>query len=65
MKTGKRIILEPDLEAIAGGLDPIARLELAAVYARWARQLKVSARALRPRPKTAPKLPHPGRAWLN
>jgi len=57
MNTHKRIELEPELEAIAGELDPRERMRLAVIFAergarllRWARQLRVSAVALRPAP---------------
>lgn len=65
MKTKKRITLEPELEVIAGHLDPLDRLRLAAIYARWARQLRVSARALRPPPKPLPRLPRSRQPALN
>ena len=49
----KRITLEPELEVMAGHLSPAERRRLAAsfraqalVWARWARQLEVSAKAL-------------------
>ena len=51
--TRKRVVLEPELEIMAGHLSPAERRRLAAsfraqalVWARWARQLEVSARAL-------------------
>lgn len=48
MKTGgakkrKRVLLEPDLEAIAGTWGPIQRLETAKMFRRWAHELEVSA----------------------
>ena len=49
----KRVVLEPELEVMAGHLSPAERRKLAAsfraqalVWARWARQLEVSAKAL-------------------
>lgn len=52
-----RVRLEPELEKVAGDLDWQARLRLAAVYAeksrryaQWARELRVTGRALRPAP---------------
>lgn len=51
--TRKRVVLEPELEVMAGHLSPAERRRLAAsfraqalVWARWARQLEVSAKAL-------------------
>ncbi len=43
----KRIILEPELEALAGHLDAFGRQVLAAKLRRWARELVVTARMLR------------------
>lgn len=52
-ETRKRVVLEPELEFMAGHLAPAERRRLAAsfraqalVWARWARQLDVSAKAL-------------------
>jgi len=52
-ETRKRVVLEPELEFMAGHLSPAERRRLAAsfraqalVWSRWARQLEVSARAL-------------------
>lgn len=46
-----RVRLEPDLEVIAGHLDPYRRRKLASRYFRWAKQLWASAGALeRPQP---------------
>lgn len=39
----KRVVLEPELEEMAGDWGPIKRLDMAVVFERWARQLKVSA----------------------
>jgi len=46
MKTRKRVILEPELEALAGELGAFDRLMMARKLARWAQQLRVSARML-------------------
>ena len=52
MKLKKVIILEPELEAIAGELGVFDRLMMAVKLERWARQLRVSARVLaKPRAK--------------
>ena len=49
------IILEPDLEELAGHLTPHERVMLAKKFFRWSRQLYVSVKILRrnsgPRPK--------------
>jgi hypothetical protein len=39
----KRVVLEPELEAIAGHLSAYDRIFMAAILERWARQLEVSA----------------------
>ena len=44
--TKKRITLEPELEALAGGLGVFDRLLLAEKFARWERQLRISATIL-------------------
>jgi len=49
-ETRKRIILEPELEKLAGHLSAADRLLMAARLSRWVRQLQVSARAMLPRP---------------
>jgi hypothetical protein len=41
-----RVQLEPELEAMAALWTPAKRLEMAKIYARWARQLKISAKIL-------------------
>jgi len=46
----KRVLLEPELEVIAGRLSPFDRLALAAKLERWVRQLRVSSQALQARP---------------
>ena len=53
----KRVVLEPDLEVMAGHLCPAERRKLAASFrlkaaqfSRWARELQVSAGALEPQP---------------
>lgn len=43
MKIRKRVMLEPELEAIAGKWGAIHRLEMAKMFRRWAHQLEVSA----------------------
>ena len=54
MKTSS-IMLEPDLEELAGHLTPHERMMLAKKFFRWSRQLYVSVKILRrnsgPRPK--------------
>lgn len=42
----KRVILEPDLELVAGALDAPARRRLARQFYRWAKQLWTSAAIL-------------------
>lgn len=42
----KRVILEPELEAIAGELGVFDRLLMAEKMERWVRQLRISARML-------------------
>ena len=42
-KLRKRVTLEPDLEAVAGGWAPALRLRMARLYMRWGHQLKLSA----------------------
>jgi hypothetical protein len=39
----KQVVLEPELEAIAGHLDAFDRMLMAAMLDRWAHQLEVSA----------------------
>ena len=41
-----RVRMEPELEEVAGHLNPGDRMLLAGKFARWARQLRVSARVL-------------------
>lgn len=50
----KRVTLEVELEAIAGGFDATERLKLARTLRRWAHQLTISARLLA-RPPTPPR----------
>lgn len=50
-ETRKRVVLEPELEAIAGALSPFDRLWLAKKLRRWIRQLEVSARVLSAPPR--------------
>jgi len=38
-----RVTMEPDLERMAAGWAPSVRLEMAARFRRWARQLRLSA----------------------
>jgi len=45
----KQVVLEPELEAIAGELSPFDRLCLARKLARWVRQLEISSRVLQGR----------------
>lgn len=52
METRKRVVLEPELERMAGAFTWRERLFLAAKFERWARQLRVSARILNP-PKSS------------
>lgn len=42
----KPVILEPELEAIAGELGVFDRLQMAEKMERWVRQLRISARML-------------------
>lgn len=42
----KQVILEPELEAIAGELGVFDRLMMAEKMERWVRQLRISARIL-------------------
>lgn len=42
----KQVILEPELELIAGHLDAFERAWMAAKLARWVHQLRVSSRVL-------------------
>lgn len=49
----KRVVLETDLEIMAGGLSWRERAALAEKLERWARQLRVSSRILRPAPRPA------------
>jgi len=57
----KRVILEPELERVAGCWDAATREDAARIYYRWAKQLWVTARALRTaageRPRAASKSP--------
>lgn len=43
MKPKKRVIMEPELEAIAGAMDPNQRREMAKKMARWSKQLEFTA----------------------
>lgn len=43
MKKKERVTLEPELQAVAKHWGPIKRLEMAAMFARWTHQLRVSA----------------------
>jgi hypothetical protein len=63
----KRVTLEPELEVVAGHLDAFDRLQMAAKLARWAHQLRVSARVLRQPTSTRQKRPRlpPELARLN
>lgn len=40
--SSQRVILEPKLEVMAALWSPAKRLEMANMFARWARQLRVS-----------------------
>ncbi len=60
--TLKRVLLEPELEANAGHLGAFDRLLLARDFERWARQLRVTARAMQSRPSTRRARP-PRLAW--
>jgi len=67
---GTRVVLEPELQEVAAEWGPLHRLEVAAKFERWARQLRVSARiTLRDRslPKRKPVLRRlaPRKAVLN
>jgi hypothetical protein len=46
----KKVILEPELEAVAGELSVFDRLMLAEKLERWPRQLRVSAKVLSKQP---------------
>lgn len=46
----KRVILEPELELVAGHLDVFDRLVLAEKLERFVRQLRVSAKAMSQQP---------------
>jgi hypothetical protein len=37
-----RVVLEPELEQMAALWTPAKRLEMAVIFARWSRQLKIS-----------------------
>lgn len=50
-----RVRMEPELEEIAGHLDPRERYEMAQKLARWVRQLAVSARVLAGPPAAGPR----------
>lgn len=39
----KRILMQPELEAIAGEWGPIVRLKAADTFEQWARELRVTA----------------------
>lgn len=55
-----RVRMEPELEEIAGHLDPLERLDMAQKLARWVKQLAVSARVDAGRPAARPRrLPRP------
>ncbi|MGH7942733.1 MAG: hypothetical protein ACREE6_10310 [Limisphaerales bacterium] len=41
-RSAARVVLEPKLEAIAALWPPAKRLEMAKMFSRWARQLRVS-----------------------
>jgi hypothetical protein len=42
----KKVTLEPELEEIAGGMSAAQCMEMARIYERWARQLRVKARIM-------------------
>ena len=46
MKPRKRVVMEPELEALAGHLGACDRLLMAEKLGRWRRQLRVTARML-------------------
>jgi hypothetical protein len=46
MKKNSRIFMEPALEEIACDWSPAKRREMARTFARWARQLRVTAKAM-------------------
>jgi plasmid stabilization system protein ParE len=50
-----RVRMEPELEEIAGHLDPRERVEMAQKLARWVRQLQVSAHVLSQPPSARPR----------
>jgi hypothetical protein len=41
-RLSSRVVLEPELEAMAALWPPAKRLEMARIFSRWARQLRVS-----------------------
>lgn len=66
----RKVLLEPELEEIAAPWGPLHRLEVAAKFERWARQLRISARiTLRdrslPKPKPVLRRIAPRKAALN
>jgi hypothetical protein len=42
LNNSSRVVLEPKLEAMAALWSPAKRLEMANLFSRWARQLRVS-----------------------
>ena len=51
----KRVMLEPELEAIAGRLLPCERIWMAKRFERWAHELRVTAAVLAGPPSVRPK----------
>ena len=57
-----RVRMEPELEEFAGHLNPVDRVFMAEKLARWAHQLRVSAKVLAGPPSAGPRKPRRLRA---